>query len=127
MDTRKSLRRLVMTATAILLLAETSGSKAMAGGKQPSTPATVTVSPNVVPLNSTTVTISGSGYKPYQALIINTGMFPQPWINADGHGAFSIEYSPSGGFWAAGTGYVQVLTSTRNKLVVLATTSYVVQ
>ena len=128
MDARKSLRMLTLVAAAILLVSMGVSQPAMAGGKrrhQVTTSGTLAVSPSVVPLNSTTVTISGSGWAPGQALIINTSMFPQPWINADSNGAFSIQYSPSGGFWGAGSAAVQALNP--STLEVLATAYYTVQ
>ena len=128
MDKRKSLRLLVMVGTAILLLAETSGSKVMAGGKQPYTP-TMVVTPYIVPLGSTTITISGSGFKPYQFLSINTWFIPQSYVATDGNGAFSFDYSPpsSAGFYIPGPSSVQAIEVQHRKRIVVATATYVVQ
>jgi hypothetical protein len=86
--------------------------------------ATMTVSPNQVPLGATSVTISGSGFGANQGVVINTAMFPQPWITTSSTGSFSIVYSPSGTFWAAGAASVQALNA--STMAVLATASYTV-
>lgn len=94
------------------------------GGSGTTTSAKLAVTPNQVPLGATSVTISGSGFGANQGVVINTAMFPQPWITTDGSGSFSIVYSPSGTFWAAGPATVQALNA--STMAVLATASYTV-
>jgi hypothetical protein len=122
-------------AAALVMLAVSTGDVDAARGGKPGggggggkpgggSTATLTVTPNQVPLGAASVTISGSGFASNQGLVINTSMFPQPWITTGESGSFSIVYSPSGTFWAAGTAYVQALNS--STMAVLATASYTV-
>jgi hypothetical protein len=135
MDKRKSLGILAIAAAAMLLIsavaADGSALACKSGGYRgkcisgTTTSATLSVAPNPVPLNSTTITISGSGFGANQMLVINAWFIPQPSVTTDGNGAFSFDYSPSGGFWLAGPSSVQALNP--STLAVLATALYTVQ
>ena len=83
---------------------------------------TVTITPDSFPVGTLTVAVTGSGYTPGQGLVINFSMGPQPWLDADADGAFSIDFSPTSGFWAAGKAAVEVLEV--GTLNVLATAPY---
>ena len=93
--------------------------------------ATLTVSPNMVPLDSTSITISGSGFAPGRLLIIDTGFLPQTWVSTGytgsiNPGGFSFVYSPpsSAGFNIPGPAFVQALDP--GTLAMLATGNYTV-
>jgi hypothetical protein len=94
------------------------------GGKGGGANATLVITPSQVPLGGANVTISGSGFAANQSLILNTSMFPQPRVVTDASGAFSIVYSPEGGFSYPGPASVQALRA--SDLRVLATGSYTV-
>lgn len=88
------------------------------------TTAVLTVDPNQLPVGSTSITASGSGFAANQELIINTSMFPQPRVTTDSAGSFSIVYSPEGGFTAPGPASVQAVRASDG--TILATASYTV-
>ncbi len=97
---------------------------ARGGRKRPPSGGMCWIVPNPVPLNSTSIIISGSGFAPNSWVVVNAWFIPQPTVMTDAYGGFSIQYSPSGGFWLAGQSSVQILRP--SDLAVLATCYYTV-
>ena len=131
MDKRKSLGILAVAVAAMLLVsalvsvdAEAArGGKGGGGGKPgggtPPSTAVLTINPNPVPLNSTSITISGSGFGASTFYVDVGSWMGDPEVTAV-NGSFTITYSHT--FWAAGQYTVKAYIGDTT----LATTSFTV-
>jgi hypothetical protein len=119
---------LVLAAALVMLAVSTDAVDAARGGKGGgksgggSSAATLTVSPNPVPLG-TNITISGSGFKAYQDVLINTSHLPSPQVTADGNGSFSFVYDYRYGPGNAG---VQAYVMSRSSWVMVAQATFTI-
>ena len=87
------------------------------GGGGTTTPTgTITVSPNPVPLNSTTITINGTGFGANQQLLVASGSCCLSSATADSSGNLSVLYTPAMGFYWPGTFSAQVFSSSGSLL-----------
>jgi len=92
------------------------------GGKGGGSTATMTVSPNPVPLGSTGITITGSGFGANQEIYLDvSGWFPSTTVTTDGSGSFSLFYSHT--YTGGGNSFVTALNADGT---VLATAYYTV-
>ncbi len=112
----------ILVSAVIAVNADAARGAGRGGGKPSGSSATLTVSPNSVPLGATSVVISGSGFGPNQTVYINTWFLPQPAATADGDGFFSITYSHT--FDTPGSGSMEAWVDKGNSMVRLATTTY---
>ena len=124
------MKRSMIVAAVALLLTVVGPESARAGGKgkghQTSSTATLVVSPNPVPIGSTGITISGSGFAANQVVYLDvSGWMPGPSVTADANGSFSLFYSHvySGG----GNSYVDAVVYEGRNWVLAAEALYTVQ
>jgi hypothetical protein len=108
----------LMVAGGSALAAKGGGGGHHGGGTTTGT-ATMTVTPNPVPLGSTGITISGSGFAANQTVYLDLGWFPSTPVTIDGNGSFSLFYSHV--YTGGGNALVNALTAGST---VLATAYY---
>ncbi|HEV8575222.1 MAG TPA: hypothetical protein VGR43_11015 [Dehalococcoidia bacterium] len=95
----------ILVSTVIAVDADAARGAGKGGGKKgggtPSN-AVMTISPNQVPLGTTSMTITGSGFAAGQYLWIDTGDLPMPTVTTLADGSFSLTDSvfySGGGVW----------------------------
>ena len=92
------MKRPMIVAAVALLLTAVGPESARAAGKghrsKTYTTATLIVSPNPVPLGSTGITVTGSGFAANQIVYLEvSGWIPWPSVTTDASGSFSYFYS----------------------------------
>ena len=122
---------LMVAAASVLLFSALAGTGADAakGGANGTTSApTLTVSPNPVPNGTTSIVISGSGFRANQTLEVGYwGGIPSYTFTTNGNGSFSIVYEPAAGpFYGPSSATAFAAKFKGHTLVTLATAPFTV-
>lgn len=99
------------------------------GHGKPGSAATLTVSPNPAPVGTTEVTVTGSGFKSGEGLLVGIpGVIPGYGVTTDSSGNFSFTYTKSGGEpFSAGSYPFEAWGWKGNSRILRASTTLIVQ
>jgi hypothetical protein len=123
---------MVLGALLFTAIASVDADAAKGGANAATSGPTLTVTPNQVPLGSTSINISGSGFRANQGLQVGVqGGIPTHYVVTDGNGSFSITHSPgvpnSGASFDTAGPYTALAAKSKGRtLVTLATAPFTV-